>query len=100
MSLELSAEQLLQNWNKLIAYIPQYYEVERKEKLTEMYNHFQDRIILIFGDEGKGMRNLTKKLCDITYRINTIGEIKSLNVSVAIGIVLDKVSLNSRQDGV
>ena len=45
MSLELSAEQLLENWNKLIGYIPQYFEGERKEKLTEMYNHFQDRMM-------------------------------------------------------
>ena len=45
MSLELSAEQLLENWNKLIGYIPQYFEGERKEKLTEMYEHFQDRMM-------------------------------------------------------
>ena len=57
--------------------------------------NLQDRIVLIFGDEGKGIRNLTKKLCDMTYRINTIGEIKSLNVSVAIGIILDKISPKS-----
>ena len=50
---------------------------------------------MIFGEEGKGMRNLTKKLCDMTYRVNTIGEIKSLNVSVAIGIILDKITPNS-----
>ena len=49
---------------------------------------------MIFGEEGKGMRNLTKKLCDMTYRVNTIGEIKSLNVSVAIGIILDKITPN------
>jgi len=45
MSLELSAEQLLENWNKLIGYIPQYFEGERKEKLTKMYEHFQDRMM-------------------------------------------------------
>ena len=76
------------------------FDSEAESNIEDSVFNFHDRIILIFGDEGKGMRNLTKKLCDITYRINTIGEIKSLNVSVAIGIVLDKVSSNSGQDGV
>ena len=71
------------------------FDSEATSYIEESVFDLQDRIVLIFGEEGKGMRNLTKKLCDATYRINTTGEIKSLNVSVAIGIILDKITLNS-----
>ena len=71
------------------------FDSEAKSNIEDSVFNLQDRIVLIFGEEGKGMRNLTKKLCDMTYRVNTIGEIKSLNVSVAIGIILDKISPNS-----
>ena len=47
---------------------------------------------LVFGEEGKGMRLLTKKKCDNLYSINTTGEIESLNVSMAAGIVLQVIS--------
>ena len=45
MSLELSAEDLLENWNKLLKYIPNYFEGERAENATKMYEHFQDRMM-------------------------------------------------------
>ena len=71
------------------------FDSEANSNIEDSVFNLQDRIVLIFGEEGKGMRNLTKKLCDMTYRVNTIGEIKSLNVSVAIGIILDKITPNS-----
>ena len=71
------------------------FDSEAGSSIEDSVFNLQDRIVLIFGEEGKGMRDLTKKLCDITYRINTIGEIKSLNVSVAIGIILDKITPSS-----
>lgn len=46
------------------------------------------RIGLIIGSEGKGMRRLTRELCDFTLRIPTQGPIASLNASVSAGIVL------------
>ena len=70
------------------------FDSEAVSNIEDSVFNLQDQIVLIFGEEGKGMRNLTKKLCDVTYRINTIGEIKSLNVSVAIGIILDKITSN------
>ncbi len=71
------------------------FDSEANSNIEDSVFNLQDRIVLIFGEEGKGIRNLTKKLCDMTYRVNTIGEIKSLNVSVAIGIILDKITPNS-----
>ena len=40
--------------------------------------------ILIFGDEGSGLRDLTKKLCDQLVKIPISRKIESLNVSSAV----------------
>jgi hypothetical protein len=43
--LELTAEQLQENWDKLIQLIEDTFEGERKEKLLKMYEHFKDRMM-------------------------------------------------------
>ena len=40
------------------------------------------------GAEGAGMRRLTKETCDELINIPMAGEVSSLNVSVATGVVL------------
>jgi len=42
----------------------------------------------VLGSEGKGLRHLTKTLCDELYAIPMVGHVESLNVSVATGIIL------------
>ena len=42
----------------------------------------------ILGSEGEGMRKLTRENCDQLIRIPMIGQVNSLNVSVAAGICL------------
>ncbi len=42
---------------------------------------------LVFGAEGKGVSPLVKKKCDLITRIPMKGEIESLNVSVACGVL-------------
>jgi len=42
----------------------------------------------VLGSEGKGLRHLTKTLCDELYTIPMVGHVESLNVSVATGIIL------------
>ncbi|MFA9462314.1 23S rRNA (guanosine(2251)-2'-O)-methyltransferase RlmB [Thiohalorhabdus methylotrophus] len=42
----------------------------------------------VLGAEGEGMRDLTAKKCDALYAIPMAGQVTSLNVSVATGIVL------------
>ena len=44
--------------------------------------------VLVLGGEGRGLHELVKKHCDVLVRIPMAGEISSLNVSVAAGIVL------------
>lgn len=50
---------------------------------------------IVIGSEGKGMRALTKKLCDQLLRIPSLGQVASLNASVAAGLCLFE-SLRSR----
>jgi len=44
------------------------------------------------GSEGKGMRRLTKELCDEIFSIPMMGQVESLNVSVASGICLYEIN--------
>ncbi len=61
--------------------------------IDEINFNKRDKVVAIFGDEGRGIRNLTRKYCDQIYKINAPGKIKSLNVSVAMGIILDKIAI-------
>ena len=45
-------------------------------------------IALVMGNEGKGLRKLLKTICDELVSIPMMGDIESLNVSVATGIAL------------
>ena len=44
--IEFTAEQIQDNWNKLIQIIEDTFEGERKEKLLKMYKHFEDRMVI------------------------------------------------------
>jgi 23S rRNA (guanosine2251-2'-O)-methyltransferase len=46
------------------------------------------KIGLVLGSEGKGMRRLVRQACDVIISIPGRGNVDSLNVSVAAGILL------------
>ena len=52
---------------------------------------FNKKTAIIMGSEGKGISKSVLQLCDKTIRIPMKGKIKSLNVSVACGIVLVEI---------
>lgn len=49
------------------------------------------RIALVMGSEGKGMRRLTRESCDELVSIPMRGSVESLNISVATGISLFEI---------
>lgn len=53
-------------------------------------------LAIVMGSEGTGMRRLTHKTCDFIVNIPMQGQVESLNVSVATGVVLYE-ALRQRQ---
>jgi 23S rRNA (guanosine2251-2'-O)-methyltransferase len=49
---------------------------------------FPEKVAVIFGSEGKGMRQLTMRECDELVMIPMYGRVASLNVSQAAAIVM------------
>ncbi|HLQ47311.1 MAG TPA: 23S rRNA (guanosine(2251)-2'-O)-methyltransferase RlmB, partial [Planctomycetaceae bacterium] len=48
--------------------------------------------LLVVGNEEKGMRRLTLEHCDYVCRISPCGAVTSLNVSVAVGILIASIN--------
>ena len=49
---------------------------------------FSGGVALVFGAEGKGLRPLVRRTCDEVVAIPMIGNVESLNVSVAAAVLL------------
>ena len=58
-------------------------------KYTEV--DFTGAVGIVLGGEGEGLHELTRKRCDFVVSLPTVGPVKSLNVSVAAGVVLFEV---------
>ena len=57
---------------------------------------FEGNTVLVMGSEGKGMRPLVRKHCDVLLSIPLCGQVDSLNVSVAAGILLYQIRRGNR----
>ena len=53
---------------------------------------YPDKVCLVLGSEGNGMRKKVKEHCDKIVKIHLKGHINSLNVSVAGGIILAEMA--------
>ncbi len=49
------------------------------------------RLALVMGSEGKGMRRLTREACDELISIPMLGSVESLNISVATAVCLYEI---------
>lgn len=65
------------------------FEGSGKECLSK--TTFDKKSVLIFGSEGFGMHELTKRLCDFIIKIDMNDKASSLNVSAAAAIVFYKL---------
>src|SRR3984893_17732159 len=48
-------------------------------------------VAVVLGGEGQGLHELTRKRCDFVVKLPTTGPVKSLNVSVAAGVILFEI---------
>ena len=48
-------------------------------------------IVLVIGNEGKGMRRLTREKCDVLIKIPMAGKINSLNASAAAAVLMYEI---------
>jgi 23S rRNA (guanosine2251-2'-O)-methyltransferase len=51
-------------------------------------NDLNGPLAIVMGAEEKGLRRLTRESCDTLVKIPMIGQVSSLNVSVATGVCL------------
>jgi 23S rRNA (guanosine2251-2'-O)-methyltransferase len=55
---------------------------------TAYKTDFTVPLALVMGAEGKGLRRLTKEQCDLLIKLPMYGQVESLNLSVATGVLL------------
>lgn len=67
-----------------------YWLVGLDERAGQSYTEadYTSPVGIVLGGEGKGLHELTQKRCDFVVSLPTVGPVKSLNVSVASGVVL------------
>ena len=52
---------------------------------------YKGPVALVLGGEHRGLRRLVREHCDALVRIPMLGNIASLNISVAAGVILYEV---------
>jgi 23S rRNA (guanosine2251-2'-O)-methyltransferase len=67
-----------------------YWLVGLDERAEKTYTEvdYKGSVGIVLGGEGEGLHELTRKRCDFLVSIPTTGPVRSLNASVAAGVVL------------
>ena len=70
-----------------------YWLVGLDERADKSYTEvdLKGPIGIVLGSEGEGLHELTRKRCDFLVSLPTTGPVRSLNVSVAAGVMLFEV---------
>ena len=64
-------------------------DMHADKSLNEMT--FSGHVVMVMGSEGQGLRRLTRETLDEMFRIPMLGDVESLNVSVASAIALYEI---------
>ena len=77
-----------------------YWLVGLDERADQSYTSvdLKASVGIVLGSEGEGLHELTRKRCDFLVSLPTSGPVRSLNVSVAAGVMLFEV-VRQRQRG-
>jgi 23S rRNA (guanosine2251-2'-O)-methyltransferase len=77
-----------------------YWLVGLDERAEKSYTEvdLKGSIGIVLGSEGEGLHELTRKRCDFLVSLPTAGPVRSLNVSVAAGVMLFEVVRQRRGD--
>ena len=60
---------------------------------TDVYSiDWADKIAVVLGSEGKGLRRNIAKKCDVLFKIPIRPAVESLNVSVSAGVILFEIN--------
>jgi 23S rRNA (guanosine2251-2'-O)-methyltransferase len=78
-----------------------YWLIGLDEEAPQSYTQadYTSPVGIVLGGEGKGLHELTRKRCDFVVSLPTVGPVKSLNVSVAAGVVLFEAVRQRHQAG-
>jgi 23S rRNA (guanosine2251-2'-O)-methyltransferase len=72
--------------------------LEAKAAKTIYESKYPERLAILLGSEGKGIRQINLRECDFVVSIPMLGKIASLNVAVAGAVFLYEI-LRQRQVG-
>ena len=78
--------------DKLKKYGYMVYDAEANGECYYYQEKYPNKVCLVLGSEGNGMRKKVREHCDKIVKIHLNGKINSLNVSVAGGILLAEMS--------
>jgi len=82
-------------FDEFIGWVKQcaYHIVGTSARASDDYRtaHYQLPLILLMGSEQKGLSAEQMSICDVVVRIPMLGQVSSLNLSVAAGVMLYEV---------
>jgi 23S rRNA (guanosine2251-2'-O)-methyltransferase len=67
------------------------YGADAEAQMNIQAPDYEGNIALVLGSEGRGIRPLIRKKCDFLIAIPLRGQVSSLNVSVASGVILFEI---------
>jgi hypothetical protein len=87
--MNLTAEQLQENFDKLISYIDKHFEGERKEQLLKLYNDHEERLLLMPASGNINYHNCFPggyvdhviRVIDMSIAVNTMWEAYGANMN-------------------